>query len=132
MNADIKASSKEPLNITTVNELVYATAVVITEAKEVKVKKRTQKARGKPKWKENLENDIQNKRSDLSILTEIQNKSEVKPRKQRKIKRRHNIKKMEDIPDGKEKLKQHIQAKAQRIRRYEKRGKQFKQNKLFK
>ena len=40
VNADIKASSKEPLNITTVNELVYATAMVITEAKEVKVKKK--------------------------------------------------------------------------------------------
>ena len=48
----------------------------------------TQKARGKPKWKENLENDIQNKRSDLSILTEIQNKSEVKPRKQEKNKKK--------------------------------------------
>ena len=82
--------------------------------------------------RESGERYVQNKRSDLSILTEIQNKSEVKPRKQRKIKRRYNIKKMEDIPDVKEKLKQHIQAKAQRIRRYEKRGKQFKQNKLFK
>ena len=80
--ADIKASSKEPLNIATVNELIYATTVVITEAKGVKVKKRTQKTRRKPKWKENLEKDIQNKRSDLFILTDIQNKSEVKPRKQ--------------------------------------------------
>ena len=38
--ADIKASSKELLNITTVNELVYATAVVVTEAKGVKGRRR--------------------------------------------------------------------------------------------
>ena len=75
---------------------------------------------------------MEKKRSDLSILTEIQNKSEVKPRKQRKIKRRYNIKKMEDIPEVKEKLKQQIQAKAQRIRRYEKRGKQLRQTTIFK
>ena len=44
--ADIKASSKEPLNIRTVNELVYATAVVITEAKGVKVKKGRRRLEG--------------------------------------------------------------------------------------
>ena len=106
--------------------------MVITEAKGVKVRERTQNIRRKPKWKENLEKDMEKKRSDLSILTEIQNKSEVKPRKQRKIKRRYNIKKMEDIPEVKEKLKQQIQAKAQRIRRYEKRGKQLRQTTIFK
>ena len=36
------------------------------------------------------------------------------------------------MPEVKKKLKQQIQAKAQRIRRYEKRGKQLRQNKLFK
>ena len=38
----------------------------------------------------------------------------------------------EEIPVIIEKIKQQITAKSQRIRRYEKRSKQFRQNKLFK
>jgi hypothetical protein len=48
------------------------------------------------------------------------------------MKKRYNIRNNADIPEAREKLKQQIQAKAQRIRRYEKRSKQFRQNKVFK
>ena len=48
-----------------------------------------------------------------------------------KLKRQLNINTKEDIPTAKEILKQHIQAKAQRIRRYTKRSNFFKHNKLF-
>ena len=48
------------------------------------------------------------------------------------MKKRYNIKNRIDIPEAREKLKQQIQAKAKRIRRYEKRRKQFRQNKVFK
>lgn len=46
--------------------------------------------------------------------------------------RRYAIKKQEDIDTEREKLKQRIQAKAQRIRRFEKRRKQFLQNRRLK
>ena len=54
---------------------------------------------------------------------------------QRKIKRllpQFKYKNEEEIPVIIEKIKQQITAKSQRIRRYEKRSKQSRQNKLFK
>ena len=46
--------------------------------------------------------------------------------------RRYAIKEEREIEAEKEKLKQKIQAKAQRIQRFQKRSKEFRQNRLFK
>ena len=45
--------------------------------------------------------------------------------------RRHNIRCKDDIPNVVEKLKQQLQAKSQRLRRYDKRQKFFYQNKTY-
>ena len=45
--------------------------------------------------------------------------------------KRYNIKNPADLATAKEVFKQQIQAKAQRIRRFEKRAKFFRQNKTF-
>ena len=47
------------------------------------------------------------------------------------ILRKHKIKTDEQLIACKEDLKQALQAKAQRIRRYSKRSEQYKQNKMF-
>ena len=91
-----------------------------------------QNKRKQPKWKEKLEKDIQYKRSDLSVLSEMEKGAKVNQRQQRRMKRKYNIKDARDIPEVVEQLKQQILAKAQRVRRYLKRGKFFRQNRLFK
>ena len=70
-------------------------------------------------------------RGDLSMLTELTRDSGITERK-RKIMRRYKIKEERDINTEKEKLKQKIQAKAQRLKRFDKRSRQFRQNTLFK
>ena len=118
----VRDDYKETINTTSINQLAYATAAVITESIGIKVKKPKQNKRKQPKWKEKLENDIQYKRSDLSVLSEMEKGSKVYQRQQRRMKQKYNIKEARDIPEVREKLKQQILAKAQRVRRYVKRG----------
>ena len=102
---------------TEINQIVFATASIITEQIAPKPKKRKAGRRDTLTWKAKLEKEITRKWSDLSILTEIEKGSNIKGRKRDQIKKCSNIK---------------IQAKAQRIRRFEKRNKHFLQSKIFK
>ena len=52
-------------------------------------------------------------------------------RKRRKTRRKYSIKNEDDINNAKENVRQLIQEKAQRVRRFENRGKQFRQNITF-
>ena len=65
------------------------------------------------------------------MLSEMEKGSKVNQRQLRRMKHKYNIKEARDIPEVRERLKQQILAKAQRVRRYVKRGKFFRQNKLF-
>ena len=56
----------------------------------------------------------------------------VSQRKITRVLKQLKCKNEADIPVIIEKIKQQIAAKSQRTKRYEKRGKQFRQNKLFK
>ena len=58
------------LGITEINELIYATATVVTEMKVVKVKKQRKPNRRQPALKERIEKEINSMRGDLSMLTE--------------------------------------------------------------
>lgn len=58
----------------------------------------------------------------------MEKSSRIKGRKRKQMLKRYNIKNPEDLATGKEVLKQQIQAKAQRIRRFEKRAKFVRQN----
>ena len=78
-----------------------------------------------------MENNIRKNTSDLSILVEMKKGSRIKERKQKQMLKRYNIKNPADLATAKEVFKQQIQAKAQRIRRFEKRAKFFRQNKTF-
>lgn len=56
----------------------------------------------------------------------------MKERKVRKIERKYNIRRNQSLTEVKEIIKQQMQAKAQRIRRFDKRCKFYWQNKTFK
>ena len=122
----------QQMSIAELNELVYATSAILTERKGIKLKKKKIKSKRKqPAWKERIERDIQNKRGDLSVLSEMARGNEIGQRKSSQMKRKYDIKIQHDITNAMEKIKQEIQAKAQRVRRYEKRSKQYHQNKGF-
>ena len=93
---------------------------------------RPQKMKGKekqPAWKEKIEKDIKILRGQLPLLSEIAKGSNVKKSKRKYLEYKLGIRKKEDMPAAQEILKPRIQAKAQRIRRFEKRSRFFRQNK---
>ena len=127
----IKESCGKCLDINEINELIYTTACVTTECIGKKITKRKQRTRKQPLWKIKIEKEIKELRIDLSLLTELTKDNRMAERKRRKISRKYSIKNEDDINIEKGKVRQLIQAKSQRVRRFEKRGKQFRQNITF-
>ena len=115
--------------------LQYVTAYVIFEkmGKTPKLPKTKNNKRQQPKWRTRIENQIKSMRADLSVLTDKAQKGEnqkISTKKQR-IKKKYKITTNQELRTVRESLKMKIQAKAQRIRRYVKRSKQFSQNQVF-
>ena len=88
---------------------------------------------GPPAWQQRLQKQIDQLRGDISIITEYTNGNTTKKirRKLKTILKKHKITADEQLIACKEDLKQALQAKAQRLRRYTKRSEQYKQNKMF-
>ena len=105
---------------------------MITEELGVTIRNKKEQKHKQPAWKERISKDIECLRKKLSILTEKAQGGMVSQRKITRVLKQLKCKNEADIPVIIEKIKQQIAAKSQRIRRYEKRGKQFRQNKLFK
>ena len=70
--------------------------------------------------KKRIEREIQKIRGDISRLSDMNKEGQLKE-KGRKLMRKLNIRCRYDIPTVVEKLKQQLQAKSQRLRRYDKR-----------
>ena len=99
----------------------------------VKTKKKKSKYTNKPpKWKVKIQKEIDALRAELSILDGISKGTAVKTRKARKVRNRNNVTDENSLLTAKETLKQKIQVKAQRLRRYDKRNRFYRQNKIFK
>ena len=113
------------LDMNDVNTMLYACANL-----ELNRKRKLDKNK-KPKWKINIEKEIETMRGEMSILSEIERTKDPKTRKARNVVRKYKITNVIDIPSIKEELKQKIQVKVQRERRFDKRNKFYKQNKIF-
>ena len=74
--------------------------------------------------KKKIEREICKIRGDISTLNEIKNEKSVKEKQKKALFSKHNIKQERQIPTIIEKLVQQLQAKAQRIRRFERRRQQ--------
>lgn len=119
-------------DITSLNNLLYATARAVTLHTGIKIKtKKKSHINKQPKWKANLQKEIDSLRAEISILDELSKGINVNTRKSRKLKRKFNIVNQQSITTTKENLKQKMQVKAQRLRRFDKRNKFFRQNKIF-
>ena len=134
-NQAIQLIIAEVLNLNNINLLQYVTAYIISEklGKTPKIPKTKSNKRQLPKWKARIENQIKSMRADLSILTDMAQKGETQKisKKKQRIKKKYKITTNQELQAARESLKMRIQAKAQRIRRYVKRSKQFSQNKMF-
>ena len=124
----IRESRERSLDINEVNELIYATAYVTTESIGKKITKRQQRKRKQPFWKVKIEKEIKELRIDLSILTELTKDNGMTERKRRKIRRKYSVRNENEIDIAKEKVRQLIQAKGQRVRRFERETVRTKQN----
>ena len=118
------------VTLTYLNNLIYATALAVTSKVGLKPinKRKRHKA---PAWKEKIQKEITAMRSELSVLEEFSRGTIVRTKQGRKVVRKYKLKDNDDIKEAKEVLKQKIQLKAQRIRRFEKRSNFYRQNKIF-
>ena len=123
----------ESLDISSLNDLLYATSKAATESIGVKInrKKKVPHSHQPPKWKWKIQKEVEALRVELSILDEISRGVNVRTRKSHRLKKKYNVENKTSLDSAKEKVKQIMQLKAQRLRRYDKRNKFYRQNKKF-
>ena len=116
VNKIIETTSTDDMNITDINLIQFAGALLITN-KETPAKPTTNRKpeNGPPAWQQRLQKQMDQLRSDLSIINEYipGNTSKKTKWKFNTIWKKHQITKEEQITTLKEDLKQHLQAKAQ-------------------
>ena len=116
VNKIIKKSLTYDMNITDINLMQFAGALLITN-KVTPAKPTTNRkpGNGPPTWQQRLQKQKEQLRSDLSIINEYTTGNTSKKTKQKfkTIQKKHKITKEEQITTLKEDLKQNLQAKAQ-------------------
>ena len=130
----IEETSTDNMDLTTINQMQYTAALLITNKIRPPKPATNRKPRGwPPAWQQRLQKQIDQLRGDISIITKYTNGNTTNKirRKLKTIFKKHKITADEQFIAYKEDLKQALQAKAQRIRRYTKRSEQYKQNKMF-
>ena len=115
-------------NITDTNKLVYAVAQYVS--KKVGLRVMGHNVKKEPGWKRRIQNKIRELRSHVNILQRKKRGELTKGDKYKIFDRKYRIKtKGEDTVI--EELKQRLQAKATKLKRYENRIQQFKINSSF-
>jgi len=122
----------DEMNITDINNLIYTATTIMTQMGPAN--KRSKNRRDVKFWKIRMQKQISSWRKELSIITETGTGSDNGNlnRKNRKTFKKYRVTNACEVAQLTETLKQKVQAKAQRIRRYEKRETQYSQNKMFK
>ena len=82
-------------------------------------------------WEINIETEIETMRGEMFIFSETDRNKDPQTRKARKVIIKYKITNVIDIPSIKEELKQTIQVKAQKERRFDTCCKFYRQNKFF-
>ena len=121
------------MDITDINNLIYAAATIITQTLN-EPRKRIKNRRNVNIWKIRMQKQIRSWRKELSIIAETGTGSDNGKlnRKKRKIFQKYRVTNAREVAQLAETLKQKVRAKAQRIRRYKKRETQYTENKMFK
>ena len=115
-------------NLEELNKILCASANVVAEAVGYKTfeKRQTQD----PWWKRRIDEKIKELRKDLSRILNMKQGKLRKGGQEEKLERKYSVRK-KGVDVAIEELKQRITAKAAKMKRYEGRINQFRQNKLF-
>jgi len=117
---------EDEMNITAINHLIYTAATIMTQTLN-EPSKRSKNRRNFKFWKIGMQKQISSWRKELSIIAVTGTGSDNRKlsRKKRKIFQKYRVTNAREVAQLTETLKQKMQAKAQRIRRYEKRETQY-------
>ena len=115
-------------SITKSNELFYAGAVLVTNRLGVEIDKVTW--RKELMWKKRLQNKIKELRKDLSQLEALKDKDISNFRHWERLERKYSIR-VKRLNVVTQELKQRITAIAAKVRRYQGRVDNYRQNRLF-
>ena len=126
LNEVLKKMSTD--TITTTNDLMYAAAVIVSE--NLGVTREPSKVRKEPWWKRRLTTQIEQMRKDLSRIERLKSGHPIKNKYKEDLQRKYWLKE-KGLNHVKEVIKQRIKAKAAKIKRYNERIKQFRENQLF-
>ena len=122
------------MDLATINQMQYTAALLITNKITPTKPATNRKQRGRPPaWQQRQQTQIDQLRGGISIITESTNGNSTN-KMMRKLKttlKEHKITADEQLIACKEDLKETLQAKPQRLRRYTKRSEQYKQNRMF-
>ena len=120
----IEGTSTDNMDLTTINQMQYTAALLITNKITLPKPATNGKPRGPPAWQQRLQKQIDQLRGGISIIIEYTNGNTTNTirKKLKTILKKHKITADEQLIACKEDLKQALQAKAQRIRRYAKRS----------
>ena len=130
----IEKTSTDNMDLTTINQVQYTAALLITNKVTPSKPATNRKPSGRPPaWQQWLHKQMEQLRGDISIITEYTNGNTTNmiKRKLKTILKKHKITTDKQLTAFKGNIKQTLQAKAQRLRRHTKRSEQYKQNKMF-
>ena len=116
-------------NIKKTNDLTKDVSVWVEE--QIGLKKRDYREKNEPRWKRRIEGDIKKLTEDVNLLTGDM-KGELRSKKKQKVKElyeKYRVKK--GLKTVIEELKQRMLAKSTKVKRYEQRIEQFRQNSIF-
>ena len=123
--------------LTSLNTLLLAVAQVISERLGVKPPPAASSDSSGPKkskeplWKRRMDKSVLQLRADLSRLTELSMNRRLKDSTMAEINRRYPLLSRKGIKTVIEEVKQRLQAKSAKIKRFEKKRQTFRQNQLF-
>ena len=118
----------ETIDITETNQLLRAAAIVVT--RKLGIKRVTNYPRKEPFWKRKMKSKIQLLRGEISKLERSSSNPSLKLRGLTQIRKKYFVKK-KGLNAVIEELKQRVAAKAEKLRRYEQRVLQYRQNRML-
>lgn len=119
----------ETSSITEANDLVYCGAYLVSSGFGM-VKEKQEKQNWEPWWKRRLDGKVKEMKMDLEIIEKLIEKKIVKKKQRDRLERKYNTK-QKKLTVIKEEIRQRITAKKEKIKRYQNRINQFRQNRTF-
>ena len=114
-------------NITELNDLVYAGAVVVTEMFGVKNRKSTGIELW---WKRRMEAQVKQLSKDLGHINTLIERKNIQKKHKDGLERRYKLKRR-GLPVTRQEIKERIKAKNNKIKRYQSRINQYQQNRTL-